>query len=175
MTGGCRHSKKNEGRPPTPAGNLLPAGGVFSTAVQVPRRLLQPEVASGASPLSGRSAEEAGSRPFCGLVLCNFLLYQVGSLNARDHVLPLRIRGPLDWGAWSAPLSTFNMHPRSPAVKHWRRVSAGFKRQPKTIGVVRAALPLSTETHPSAVSVAGILCRPPSRTASAGPGRRIQR
>jgi len=35
------------------------------------------EFAFGASPLSGRSGKEAGSRPSCGLVLWN-LLFQVG-------------------------------------------------------------------------------------------------
>ena len=87
--GGGGQGKIGEGGRRIPLYVPNPAGGVFSIAVQVPRRLLQVETASGASPLNDRSAEEAGSRPFCGLVLCNFLLYQVGSLSTRDHVLPL--------------------------------------------------------------------------------------
>jgi len=72
--------KNRRGRPPDPAVRSYSGWWSFfdcGASTAAPGANI---IACGASPLSSQSAEEAGSRPFCGLVLCNFLLFQVGSL-----------------------------------------------------------------------------------------------
>ena len=61
--------KTRNGRPPAPA--VTTFRPVESLRLRCNYRGACCRIlASGASPLSGRSAEEAGSRPSCGLVLC---------------------------------------------------------------------------------------------------------